>query len=44
MSEYRVCADPVRSFAEAFAEEMARIEHPRIALSGGCTPRPLYRL
>jgi 6-phosphogluconolactonase len=44
MSEFRVCADPVRSFAQAFAEEMAHIDHPRIALSGGSTPRPLYRL
>ncbi|HOF40752.1 MAG TPA: 6-phosphogluconolactonase [Candidatus Hydrogenedentes bacterium] len=44
MSEYRVCADPVRSFAEAFAEKMAQLERPFVALSGGCTPRPLYRL
>jgi 6-phosphogluconolactonase len=44
VSEYRVCDDPVRTLAQAFVEELAGIESPCVALSGGSTPGPLYRL
>ncbi|HOD52425.1 MAG TPA: 6-phosphogluconolactonase [Candidatus Hydrogenedentes bacterium] len=43
-SEFRVCADPLRALARAFAELVASLERPCVALSGGSTPKSLYIL
>lgn len=43
-SEFRVCEDPFRAVARAFADLVASLKKPCIALSGGSTPKRLYSL
>ncbi len=44
VSGFHVCADPFRALAEAFVREFAARDRICIAVSGGSTPKRLYKL